>query len=383
MQVCFAIPISDLDFIDLNSEYFTIGNGSKQNTYIMEKKINSGTYGTVFLSHKKANKEKVAVKVQRTFIYDYFGVTRDVLFTSILKHENIVEIHCFDIFGPNEYSVYEYIPNTFYDLLSTNTVDFSEFLFLIKQILDALNYLRTKNIIYFDLKDNNIMVKENFQVKLIDFGMSTFKESQFNIFNELTKKEGKLSDFDHLLYSPEVKAGKNFDHKADIWSLGILFMKYFKMYEKNLPDDLYFMAKSFYEKCTSEDKKSRFSADQALMHPIFNDLFHFVFCFASLDDFFYTKESISLVKRGKTIYFRNTNFCFEIHCCCVNSNRFHNFISSITQIINICCFGSKKLNHKNLAKFTVILNSQKIPLQHLTFSYYQQLICIFEILNKK
>ncbi|TBT99619.1 protein kinase, partial [Hamiltosporidium magnivora] len=162
MQVCFAITISDLDFIDLPSPYFSIVNGSKQNTYIMEKKINSGTYGTVFLAHKEANKEKVAVKVQRTFIYDYFGVTRDVLFTSILKHENIVEIHCFDIFGPYEYSVYEYIPNTFHDLLSTNTVDFSEFLFLIKQILDALNYLRTKNIIYFDLKDNNIMVKENF-----------------------------------------------------------------------------------------------------------------------------------------------------------------------------------------------------------------------------
>jgi serine/threonine protein kinase len=96
-----------------------------------------------------------------------------------------------------------------------NTKKFSEphAKFYIAQIFLALEYFHTKNIIYRDLKPENVMMETNGYLKLVDFG----------ICKKLEGSDDKTSTFigtpEYL--SPEVILGKGYGLASDWWALGI------------------------------------------------------------------------------------------------------------------------------------------------------------------
>jgi len=87
---------------------------------------------------------------------------------------------------------------------------------IMKQILSAIAYLHSQNIIHSDLKAENIMLvqkdDEDFYCKLIDFGMA----SKFDPDKKMSQIQGTP-----YYIAPEVLKN-SYDSKADIWSLGVL-----------------------------------------------------------------------------------------------------------------------------------------------------------------
>jgi len=83
------------------------------------------------------------------------------------------------------------------------------------QIVRSLNYCHKCNIVHRDLKPENFMTveKDSFEIKLIDFGLA--KNFKFNT-DVLTTKAGTP-----YYIAPEVLSGK-YDHRCDIWSLGVI-----------------------------------------------------------------------------------------------------------------------------------------------------------------
>merc|ERR1719330_1969497 len=81
------------------------------------------------------------------------------------------------------------------------------------QILDALSYLHSQNILHRDVKLENILfeVRGGSRVKLIDFGYAT----RFEDGAKVTGKYGSLR-----YTAPEVLQGHAYDERADIWSVG-------------------------------------------------------------------------------------------------------------------------------------------------------------------
>ncbi|ORX84169.1 kinase-like protein [Anaeromyces robustus] len=84
------------------------------------------------------------------------------------------------------------------------------------QIVLAIYYLHSLNIVHRDLKDENIVIDENYHVKLIDFGSASYipkhPENYFTRFNGTT----------HFA-SPEIVKKKAYrGPEAEIWSLGVL-----------------------------------------------------------------------------------------------------------------------------------------------------------------
>lgn len=75
------------------------------------------------------------------------------------------------------------------------------YLFYLKQIGQAVEYLHSLSILHRDIKDENVIIDNKFHVKLIDFGSATFRHEnvQFSTFYGTTE-----------YCSPEVLAGNKY-----------------------------------------------------------------------------------------------------------------------------------------------------------------------------
>ncbi|KAF9429762.1 hypothetical protein BGZ94_009594 [Podila epigama] len=87
---------------------------------------------------------------------------------------------------------------------------------IFKQIVDCVDYLNSRGICHRDIKDENIVIDNDFVVKLIDFGSAVI----------IPKPQGKVFDrfYGTINYaSPEILKGEKYRaESAEIWSLGIL-----------------------------------------------------------------------------------------------------------------------------------------------------------------
>lgn len=105
-------------------------------------------------------------------------------------------------------------------------LDGRRILMIFSQILMAVNHLHNiMNVVHRDLKDENIIIDQRDQIKLVDFGSSAFYKDKETIF---TSFKGTLNyaSPEHLLKEPLNYGGK----EQDIWALGIILyvLKYSK-----------------------------------------------------------------------------------------------------------------------------------------------------------
>ncbi|EPZ33618.1 kinase-like protein [Rozella allomycis CSF55] len=88
--------------------------------------------------------------------------------------------------------------------------------FIFQQIVSVIGYLHSLDLVHRDLKEENILVDENYKIKLIDFGaINTIPTSESEYFTGL----GGTPDYS----APEILLGKPYrGPEAEVWSLGIL-----------------------------------------------------------------------------------------------------------------------------------------------------------------
>lgn len=188
--------------------------------YKIIKEIGSGGMGTVFVVVKPSLEPRVLKKLnpvlsKHTHINK--EIQREVAILSRLKkYEHIVEV--IDYFEEDGvfYIVMEYVEGESLADYIKRYGPFSdvEAARYFKQVLDAITYAHSKDIIHHDIKPGNILLSEKNIIKVVDFGISRIIDQN-------------RPDTKHVYGTPEYiapeQAQGKIDRRSDIYSLGITF----------------------------------------------------------------------------------------------------------------------------------------------------------------
>ena len=200
-----------------------ITKGQKINDrYEIIRSICEGGMANVYLGYDTILDRNVAIKVLRgdlsndeKFVRRF---QREALSASSLAHPNIVEMY--DVGEDNGlyYIVMEYIEGkTLKQLLKKRgTLTLSEAIDIMLQLTDGMAHAHDSYIIHRDLKPQNIMIKDDGQIKITDFGIAMALNS-----TQLTQTNSVMGSVHYL--PPEQASGKGCTIKSDIYSMGIIF----------------------------------------------------------------------------------------------------------------------------------------------------------------
>lgn len=200
-----------------------ITKGQKINDrYEIIRSIGEGGMANVYLGYDTILDRNVAIKILRgdlstdeKFVRRF---QREALSASSLSHPNIVEMY--DVGEDNGvyYIVMEYIEGqTLKQLLKKRgNLTLSESIDIMLQLTDGMGHAHDSYIIHRDLKPQNIMIQDDGQIKITDFGIAMALNS-----TQLTQTNSVMGSVHYL--PPEQAAGKGSTIRSDIYSMGIIF----------------------------------------------------------------------------------------------------------------------------------------------------------------
>jgi serine/threonine protein kinase len=192
-------------------------NKELNSRYVITKLIADGGMSEVYHARDKILNREVAIKKLKVAMYtNPAKIKKEVEFMLSLNHPNIVKIFDFFDESGDVYIVMEYVEGkTLKEIVNfSGKLNVNNAILYVQQICSALNYAHVQNIIHRDIKPQNIMVDNNGQVKIIDFGIAKSK---------LSEETATKSFFGSLYFvSPEQISGQKISEKTDIYSTGIL-----------------------------------------------------------------------------------------------------------------------------------------------------------------
>jgi len=182
-------------------------------------RIGKGNFGEVYRGTYLGT--DVAIKklffVDDDFMQKYIEREMDTL--TCLNHPNIVQLMGLCIGMDDMYIITEFVTGG--DLRSKLKdkgidMDWKLRVGILRDIALAMNYLHAKSIIHRDLKSHNLLVAEDWKVKVCDFGLArTAPEGE-------EQKGGMTIVGTNEWMAPEVAMGEAYDNSADVFSFGMV-----------------------------------------------------------------------------------------------------------------------------------------------------------------
>ncbi|KXG53740.1 bZIP transcription factor, bZIP-1 [Penicillium griseofulvum] len=168
------------------------------------------------LAHRTVAVKKLAEPFKTPAIARH--MFREIKLLRQLRHENIINLT--DIFiSPSEdiYIVTELMATDLSTILKAKKVEDQFAQYFMYQIMRGLKYLHSAGVIHRDLKPSNILVNENCDLKICDFGLARIQESHMT---------GYVST--RYYRAPEIMlTWRKYTEKVDMWSAGCIFAELF------------------------------------------------------------------------------------------------------------------------------------------------------------
>ncbi|XP_022605045.1 calcium/calmodulin-dependent protein kinase type 1D [Seriola dumerili] len=249
--------------------------------------LGTGAFSEVVLAQERLTGRMFAVKCipKKALKGKESSIENEIAVLRRIKHENIVALE--DIYeSPDHlYLIMQLVSGgeLFDRIVEKGFYTEKDASTLIRQVLDAVNYLHRMGIVHRDLKPENLLYfnpQDESKIMISDFGLSKM-EGSGDVMSTACGTPGYVA--------PEVLAQKPYSKAVDCWSIGViayillcgyppfydendskLFEQILKAdYEFDAPywDDISDSAKDFISSLMEKDPAKRFTCEQALRHP--------------------------------------------------------------------------------------------------------------------
>jgi eukaryotic-like serine/threonine-protein kinase len=202
--------------------------------YRIERELGVGGMARVVLAHDVSLGRPVALKVPAAHLAEDAGFLerfrREAVATASLGHPNIVAVYDRGEAGGLPYIAMEYVSGRTLRQVIDDDAPLAEPLAadLAVQALRALDFAHTRGVVHRDVKPHNMVVREDGQLKVMDFGIARSSGGE----TALTLAGSVLGTAQYL--SPEQARGRPVGPGSDIYSMGVVL---FEMLTGTLPFD--------------------------------------------------------------------------------------------------------------------------------------------------
>jgi predicted ATPase len=183
--------------------------------YLLQAPLGQGGMGAVYLAHDTLLERDVAVKLLNQAGLGTQGrarLLREAQSAARLNHPNIIAIYDAGQADDAPYIVMELVPGR--SLHEQPPASLEQSLAIARQVCAALQHAHAHGIIHRDLKPENVLISEDGQAKLSDFGLARSLASRVS-------QEGAISGTVYYL-APEQALGQELDGRTDLYALGVM-----------------------------------------------------------------------------------------------------------------------------------------------------------------
>ncbi|MGO8793925.1 MAG: protein kinase domain-containing protein [Candidatus Sulfotelmatobacter sp.] len=205
--------------------------------YRIAAMIGAGGMGEVYRATDTKLGRDVALKViPREFTQEAQRMARfqrEAQILASLNHPNIASIYGLEESAGVRALVMELVEGpTLGERIAQGSIPVEEAVPIAKQIAEALEYAHEHGIIHRDLKPANIKLTDNGKVKVLDFGLAKALQDEAPTQDMTNSPTVSIADTKAGIIlgtaaymSPEQAKGKRVDHRADIWSFGVVLFE--------------------------------------------------------------------------------------------------------------------------------------------------------------
>ena len=195
--------------------------------YRVVEKIGEGGQGTVYKVFDTTLDRPAAIKVLPPDLTDspsnLVRFEREAKLASSLDHPNICTIFGLHKAGDVQFIAMQYVEGrNVRELVAGQPLDLRRALAISIQVTDALAAAHSRGIVHRDIKARNVMVTRSGNVKVLDFGLAKLIESPHADSGDPHVTEVGVPYGTATYAAPEQAQGLKADHRADIFSTGVL-----------------------------------------------------------------------------------------------------------------------------------------------------------------
>lgn len=211
-----------------------LANGTQvDNRYKVRSRIGSGGMADVYLCDDEHLGRPVALKVMHdryasdpSFVQRF---EREAQAAAALQHKNVVNVFDRGQFENTYYIAMEYLPGrTLKDVINVmGALEPKLAIHICLQILAAARFAHAKGVIHRDIKPQNVMIDDEWNVKVTDFGIA-FRP----VDGDITQTGQMVGTAQYI--SPEQAQGRAVSNASDLYSVGVVL---FEMLTGKVPFD--------------------------------------------------------------------------------------------------------------------------------------------------